>query len=51
MVFQGLVYVHMELVLSDIDWLIARLKAELTTPTTSDDSSGVLRFLSDGTHV
>ena len=28
---QGLVYSHTEQALTDVDWLIARLKAELTT--------------------
>lgn len=35
----GLVYGHMELAFSDADWLIARLRTELTTPSSSDDST------------
>ena len=50
-VFQGLVYVHMEFVLGDADWLIARLKTELTTPSTSDDSTGVSTLLIHGMHT
>ena len=32
-------YSHVEQALSDADWLIARLKTELTTTSSSDDSS------------
>lgn len=39
---QNVVYDHVDQVLSNADWLVARLKVELTTPTSADESSGIL---------
>ena len=37
---QGLVYSHMEQALGDGEWLIARLKAELSTPNPNHSHGG-----------
>lgn len=39
---QNVVYDHVDQVLSNADWLVSRLKIELTTPTSADESSGTL---------